>query len=205
MADIITPITLTPEHELALEQARADNAKARTQLAELNAQSQAAAAEQTALQRSEAERDSLLESKVTFHSGSDVLQLLRADPLYDVRFDPATKTMTAIVDKKRVPLSDALRQFALANETLVDGRSLKHLKKAIIPKARSEMTKAEKIEFLNSHTAEEFGKLRATPEQSIETMQITSLKEWNRLPIATRTKIIAEKGGVGFISRLSRV
>jgi hypothetical protein len=201
---VIDESRFTPEQTLELARVRAETAQARAQLAELEERTQATAAERTALQRSEAERDALLASKVTFYNGPEALQMLRANGTSDVRFDPATKEVTAVVGKERVPLAAALRQFALDHPTLVDGRSLRSLKAEAQPKARSEMSRAEKIAYLNSHTAEEYEALRATPVQPVQQVQVNSLKEWNKLPVELRTRIVAEKG-VGFIARLSRI
>lgn len=195
-------LTLTAEQTLELERVRSENAQAKAKLAELDAKTQEAADKQAASQRREAERDALLACGVTFYNGPEALEFMKSDPASDVRFDPATKEATAVVGKERVPLSDALRQFALDHPVLADGRSLRHLKSAERPiKPRSEWTNAEKIEYLNHHSAEEYAAIPAHPVQS--TVEIRTLAEWSRLPIATKTRIVAEKGS-DFIGRLPR-
>ena len=192
----ITPTTVdesrfTPEQTLELARVRAETAQARALLAELEGKTQEAAAERTALQRREAESDALLACKVSFYNAGEALQMLTASPASDVRFDPATKTMTAIVGKERVPLSDALRQFALDHETLVDGRSLRHLKTATAPKAKSDMSMRERMAYIDEHGLDAFEKL---PLRSVQTREIRTMADYAALPVATKTKLLAAHG-----------
>src|SRR5690349_17003452 len=66
-------------------------------------------------------------STAKFHDLSVVEHIARAD--YDLAFDDQGNG-TGLVNGQRKPLADVFRQIALANEHLVDGRSLRYLKDA---------------------------------------------------------------------------
>lgn len=194
-------LELTPEQTLELEKIRAENAASRAQVAGLEERNRAAEAEQIALQRGEAERDALLECKVLFYNAPEALQFMKADPAFDVRYDPAAKRATAISGKERVGLSEALRQFALAHPALVDGRSLRGLTTVEAPKkARSEMNLQEKVKFIEEHGDLEYGRLAAHPVQAKE---IRTFADYLSLPVQLKTKLVAENG-VRWLQTLSR-
>lgn len=187
--DAASELQLTPEQALELEKARAENTTSRLELAKLEQRQREVEAEHAELLRGQAHRDAILEAGVKWYE-SALATKLTAD--FDVRVDAEGKA-SGLIDGKRVPLAKVYQAIAAKYPTLADGRSTRGLKETAepAPKARSEMSKEEKISYLRTHTAEEFAALPAYP---VRTVQVKTREDFLSLPIKQRMALQAEHG-----------
>ena len=181
----------TAEQQLALAAVRAEAAGYAVEIAKSQERTQQLNAEHAALLKGQAMRDGIEASKVTFHDVGLASMLAEKD--YDLRF--TEDGATGLLDGKRVPLAKIYQHIALvAHPTIADQRSTKALRaeeSTAVKPIMSQMTPAEKVAYLHTHSAEEYGMLQrtATITKNIETMA-----DFSSLPVATRTKLLAEHG-----------
>jgi hypothetical protein len=193
---------LSPEQQLTLEKAKLERVQAVSQLLGEQEKRAQAENEHRELRQKQAVQDAFEQAGVTFYEPALVETLMRSQ--HDVKFAD-DGTATGLVGGKRVPLKAVIEELARKHPTLTDGRTTRHLKpEAPLVKPRCEWSQAEKIAYLNTHSAEEFAAIPLHPVMTVT--EIRTAQDWARLPIATKTKFLAERGesGITFIARLPR-
>src|SRR5690348_15251428 len=110
------------QNELALEQAKAARIAAETQLLEKQAEAEAVKQRERTQHENRISREPLNDGP-RFHLNSDQVTKLLRDQEHAVEFNQSGAT--AVLEGKRMPLSEFLEQYALGNPHLVDGRSLR--------------------------------------------------------------------------------
>jgi hypothetical protein len=195
---LIDESKFTPAQQLALEQSRAENEASKVELAKLQQRRHEAEAEHASLLKGQAMRDAVIASGVKFHD--DALASTLAES-YDLRFSD-TGEGSGVVAGKRVSLDKVYQAIALKHPTITDGRSTRGLKADDVPttKARSQMSQAEQIKFINDFSYEEFVKL---PAHAVRLKAIECVEDYVGLPVATKTKLLAQNG-LAWLEKLPR-
>lgn len=192
---------LTPEQTLALETARTDRIKAQADLLREQARTGELKATVRANTEASAIKEAISQTGVRFYEDELVIQLAKNQ--YDIQVDD-NGTATGIVSGQRVPLAEAFRDIAKKHPTLADGRTTKALREPEpepVVLNRATMTRQEKIEYLKTHSVEEFEALPSRPP--MRTVEVKDIETFSTLPMQTRMKLVAEHGP-DWVGRLPR-
>jgi hypothetical protein len=189
---------LTGEQQLELARLQADNAATRLELAKMEEGTRAEEAAQRELRQKQAVKGAFEQAGIRFYEPGLVETLIRSQ--HDLQFSEDGQTATALVKGKRVPLKDAIREIAVAHDTLVADRRTMPRTEPEKPKARDQMSQREKIEYLKTHSADEYA---ALPARAVQMVEIRTMADYSRLPVATRTALLA-KHGLQWLERLPR-
>lgn len=191
--------TLTTEQALTLEQARIERVQAELALHNAKAQTAQVAAEHKDLLVRQHVTDVFAECGIKFYEPALVEKLARSQ--FDLRFAD-DGSATGLVGGKRVTLKVVLEEIARKHPTLTDGRTTRHLQANEEPpvKARDQMSRAEKIDFIDRFGLSAWEKL---PAHSVQMTEIRTLQDYARLPVATKTALLA-KHGLPWLERLPR-
>jgi len=190
---------LTPEQELELETLKLERAKTEAEVLQAQRESEQLRSEQKAFLAEQNLKDAALAGPKFYDAG---LAVTLAKAQYDLRFDDEGQG-TGVVNGRRVPLTDVFVEIAQKHPSLVDGRSLRGMREAEDKppiKARSEMSQAEKIEFLHKFGLEAWEKL---PVRPMRTVQVRTMADYLSLPMNAKMQFI-EKHGPDAVGRLPR-
>jgi hypothetical protein len=187
---------LSVEDVKLLEAARKERHEAEAKANQFKVEALKLEQENRSLLQGQAVREAFREAGVRFHpSQSDVIKLLGQE----VEFDGENVT----VDGK--PLDEALRAFALANETLVDGRSIRALKDRQeaanpTPKSKADFKSvAERTAFIER---EGLAKWESLPNRPLVTLRgVPSREQWKHMTVSQKTACVNQHGN-SIVSRI---
>ena len=152
--------TLTAEQETTLEKARLERITAERDLLDAEERTRAAEAKRIEALSEQAIKDAAMAGP-KWHEASLVINFAKIQ--HDIKFD-ADGVGTGVVNGRRVPLAAVFAAIAEAHPTLVSDKRTLPRSAEQPTKSRSEMTRAERIAFINAHGENgdiEYGKLPA--------------------------------------------
>jgi hypothetical protein len=200
MPEIITPLDeskLADTQRLELEKVRLERLTAERALIESKERSTQVEAERLKLQAKLAVKDAFEQSPIKFYEDAMIENFARLE--FDLRVDDGVAT--GLLNGKRVPLLAVLEQIARDKPYLADGRTTKHLRTDEPPaKAKSDLSRAEKIAFIEKFGLDAWEKL---PMQSVQTKEIRTMQDFSSLPIPMKTALLA-KHGLAWLEGLPR-
>jgi hypothetical protein len=186
-----TPIILTVEQETTLEVAKKERMQVQHDLLDAEERTRAAEAQRKELLSTQTLKDAAASGPKWYEPE---LVINYAKVQHDLRFDADGNNGTGVVNGRRVPLKDVFAAIADKYPSLVSDKRTLPKSAEQTPKARSEMTRAERIAFIHAHGANgdiEFGKLPAYP---VRTVEVRTMKDYSSLPVATKTALLAKHG-----------
>lgn len=188
---------LTASELKELETIRLERVRAEKELEEIKAKSAELRKEHDQIRQQQNTRAAVRDSGVTFHNIDDVMKLV-GQIEYDDQGNPS-------VDG--VPLSKALQEFALANETHVDGRSIRALKEKqadSTPRSKADFkTIQDKVEFIKANSQAAYEALPLRSPVDLRGRLPHSWAEYQGLTISERARV-AGQAGDKFIAELYR-
>jgi len=185
------------EREIELERAKTERLNAERAAVE----AQERLGEQQRLERSQQEekvlRDIINDGPKSHLSPQDLIKLLRSDGEYGLEVDG--DKATAVYEGKKIPLAQFLEKLVESKPYLFDGRAVRAVQQRKAgeqdkspAKARSEMTMAEKIAFLDQPDGlAKWEKLPAYPTKMVPLSELT-LQQFSKLPVSEKTRLISQ-------------
>ena len=191
----------SPEQTLELERLKTERVARELELATLAKETSAAEAERHRL-ACEAAMRTAFEGGPKFYEPALVESLLRSQ--HDLKFDDQGRG-TALIGGRRVPLDKALELISVQHSSLVaDRRTLprNNSEPATPTKPRSEWSRQEKIDFLRTHSAEEFEALPLHAKENV--VQVRTFADYSRLPNSAKIELLSKPGGLEWLTNLPR-
>ena len=180
------PAPLTPAEQIEIERLRAEQAKYKAEAEASSLRTIELQKANTELYRKDSLREAFRESGVKFHNQSDALTLLG-----EIEYDSENKPYV-----NGVPLAKAVQDLALANENLVDGRSIRSLKEKQVdktPKSKGDLDQAGKIAFIAEKGLAAF---EALPNKRPVALsgRMPTREEWKHMSVTQKTSVVAQHG-----------
>jgi hypothetical protein len=193
-----------PEEAKELEQLRTRRLEAERAANDSRVRALELEQENAALHQKAAISQSFREAGIRFHpSQADVVKLLTAQGGQIEVIDGK-----AVIDG--VDLAGRLTEYALANPTLADGRSLRALRereeasKPKLPASKADLASvADKVKFIEEHGSRAYEMLPQRSPLDLKGKLPNSWNEYMQLSTSERAKVAA-KAGPGFIAELHR-
>ena len=204
---VVDETKLTPEQQLELQRLRSETEAAKAKSAESAASLETMRAERRVVTEKLAFTKAISDCGVKFHSSpTDTEALLRGrcDILTDdegnvIAFDKTTGKSSTV--------AEALKNLALDNPAIADGRSLRHLRGEVemtgTPVVRSKAdfkSDEQKRSYIRTKGLDAFEKL---PLRPVDLSTPKTFEQFTRLPISEKTKLISQHGD-GYVKGLPR-
>ena len=194
-----TNTQLTAEESATLESVRAERIKAETDLLREKARYAELQSQARTNGEREAIRSAVNECGIRFYNAEDAVVIAKKD--YGLTYG-ADGVASGIVDGHKASLTAVLEAIATKYPSLADQRTTRHLREPEPePLNRATMTRQEKIEYLRTHTAEEFEALPSRPP--MKTVPVQFFEDYLALPQSARMEFI-RKAGPETVGRLPR-
>ena len=193
------------EAELQLAKIRADNLLAQERIAEQQQKINAAQAERKQVAFHENLARAVAGTGLKTASSVDQKDFIEALQL-TMKFDVKADGTFDVVDRKGKPVefADAFRQWASERTFWFDGRSLKRLETSPDDLCKSDMTTAEKAQYISKHGLDAFEKIPNVPKAPPPNVATMTSAEYTKLDAGQKAKLINKLGIAGIEEILLR-
>jgi len=133
---------------------------------------------------------------------NDFLAAVRSSMSFDIAPD-GSFTARSAATKQFVDFSTALKAFAASNPRYFSIASMRRLETKPSELCREDMTRDEKIAFIEGHGFEKFEALPRTKPVAEPPIERMTAEAWSKLPVARRSEITG-KMGVEWLEQMLR-
>jgi hypothetical protein len=186
---------LTPQEQLALEQAKAATAKEARERAEAEERSKVLDAKNRDLRVADTIKAAIAATKITFHPTSDELfKLVSTEPGVKIVPSADGDVLHCEKDGKEISFTALVEDFTLRNQYVADGRTLRHLKtdEKKITCLDELVDRADRIAFISANGEDAFARLpQHRPVKVADPAKMTA-QQWKDLPIVERARLCNE-------------
>jgi hypothetical protein len=124
---------------------------------------------------------------------ADLIRLLNKQDDTVISYSGDGKEIICEVKGKRVEFGAFLETFALANRTLFDQRTMRHLvdkgSDAIV--AQDDLDREQRMQYISKHGLEKFESLPAHRPHTVDVSKMT-FEDWKDLPLSERVRLTGE-------------